>query len=312
MKKKLKRSTKQYIMVSFLSVLVISSVFLVLYFTIIKNIKVKYLGEIQVLTRQLETKEIYVYEAIDTIPLGSRITRDQLNYIKSYSEQDQNYYMSESDMGKVALIEVKAGTYLLKDMLTENKVINQLREIEFGVFQISSNMVENDYVDIRILFPNGEDYVVLSKKNMKHLSIEKNQCFLWLDEEEILRISAAIVDAYLYSGAKLYTAKYIEPSIQLASLPTYLPSLHTLELLETDSNLISVASQALNEQMRKEMENRLSNFLNQDASDILWEMETNSSENDSNFDVKEQNSSQIEEEVIFYDLDEEGDIEYGE
>lgn len=268
MRKKIKRTTRQYIIVAILSAIIIGGAFTVVYFTVFSKAKEKYLVEIQVLEEQLKSHEVYVYEAKSKIEAGSIVKTDMLNYVQSYSNQAQKYFMTKEDIGKVALIRIDPDTQILKGMLTNNLVDGNAREAEFNTFLINSNIKENDFVDVRIVFPNGEDYVVLSKKSMKQVNLESNNCFLWLTEDEILNMSSAIVDAYLYTGSKLYTTKYIEPNLQDASRITYHPSTSTLTLMEQDANIVNKAKNELSKRLRKELENRLALHLNKDVSEI--------------------------------------------
>ncbi len=64
-------------------------------------------------------------------------------------------------------------------------------------------------------------------------------------------MSAAIVDASLYHGSKLYMTKYIEPNIQEASIITYTPSVSILSLIENDPNIVNRCSQVLNKEVRR-------------------------------------------------------------
>ncbi|HWT27084.1 MAG TPA: hypothetical protein VN131_04025, partial [Mobilitalea sp.] len=177
---------------------------------------------------------------------------------------------------KVALVNIPSGVQVIKNMLTKDKVSSELRELEYSVINLNSNVVSNDTVDVRICYPNGESYVVLSKKVIKGVDTETSICFLWLEEEEILRMSAAIVDAGLYPGAKLYVTKYIEPSIQEASIVNYTPSLSILSMIEQDPNIVDRYSQELSKEVRKALENRLASSMETDVSSISWEV---SSEN---------------------------------
>jgi len=70
-------------------------------------------------------------------------------------------------------------------------------------------------------------------------------------------MSGAIVDAYIFTGTKLYTTKYIEPNLQEASIITYQPSVSSLILMEQDENIVDRASKELNKQLREELEKRL-------------------------------------------------------
>lgn len=270
MRRRLKRSTRQHIIVSILCVFIFGGAFLTAYLTATGNLKKNYQSRIESLSSELESKKIYVYQANRDIAAGSKITNKLLTYSSVLSEQPQGNFISESEIGKVALIDIKAGTEVLKSMLTEEVEDNTLREVEFNTFLLNSNLKENDTVDIRLLYPNGESYIVLSKKTAKNLSLENSRCFMWLDSEEILRVSGAIVDCYLKKGSKLYTVKYIEPCIQKASLITYTPGIDVLKLIQEDPNVVRKATDKISESVREALDNRLVEFYNQYDGEAYW------------------------------------------
>ncbi len=270
MRRRLKRSTRQHIIVSVLCVFIFGGVFLTAYFTVTSNLKKNYQSRIDSLSHELESKKIYVYQAKKDISAGSRITKDLLTYSGVLSEQPQSNFITESEIGKVALIDIKTGTEVLKTMLTGEVADDTLREVEFNTFLLSSNLKEHDTVDIRILFPNGESYVVLSKKTARNLDLENSSCFMWLDSEEILRVSGAIVDCFINEGSRLYTVKYIEPQIQEASLITYTPGTDVLKLIQEDPNVVRKAADKVNESVRQELDRRLTEFYSRHGSEAYW------------------------------------------
>jgi hypothetical protein len=270
MKRRLKRSTRQHIILSGICVIICSGVFLIGYFTVISNMKKNYESEIKVLSNQLAINKVYVYQAKEDIAAGSKVTKDMLIHTQVLSEQDRDNFITGKEIGKIALIDIQSGTEVLKSMLAEDISDNTVREAEFNSFLLSSNLKENDFVDVRILYPNGESYIVLSKKPLRNLSMERNNCFMWLTPEELLRVSGAIVDCYLNKGSKLYTVKYIEPRIQEASIITYTPNTDVLKLIKEDPNVVQTASDRLYENVRIELENRLSEFYNNN-SEVSWD-----------------------------------------
>lgn len=116
---------------------------------------------------------------------------------------------------------------------------------------------ESDCIDIRIMFPNGEDYLVLSKKTIRTLHLDESIFYITLSEEEILRLASATIDAYTISGTRIYTTRYIEPSIQDEAIPTYPVRSETIDLLNTDPNILEIAQQTLNLTARLDLEQRL-------------------------------------------------------
>lgn len=275
LKRVMKKSTKQYIIVAILCILVIGGVAGVVTFVITSQVKNKYNEAISTVFSEMEQNKKTVYVATSDIMAGDSISNENVQMQTIYATQPIETYITSEDIGKIAIIDIVTGTQITKSMLSEESVSSELREVEFDVININSNIVHNDTVDVRINYPNGESYVVLSKKIIKGVMPDSPNCFFWLNEEEIHRMSAAIVDAGLYSGSKLTTTKYIEPNIQEASLVTYTPSIAILSLLESDPNIVERCSQELNKEVRKALENRLAESMELDVSEINWDVNPN-------------------------------------
>lgn len=268
--KNVKRTTMQYIIVSIICIVIIGGAAFFTSVVITNQIQEEYKALLKEAYSDMESNKRNVYIAMSEIIAGELITKEKVEKKTVYSSQPQEGYITEKEIGKVAVIDIAKYTQILKTMLTDNLVTSELREMEYEVVSINSNIVSNDAVDIRIFFPNGESYVVLSKKIIKGVTPGTVTCYLWLDEEELLRMSAAIVDAGLYEGTKLITTKYVEPNIQEASLVTYTPSIAILSLLESDPNILEKCSQELNKVVRKALENRLATSMSTDVSAISW------------------------------------------
>ena len=73
-----------------------------------------------------------------------------------------------------------------------------------------------------------------------------------MSEEDILRMSNAIVEAYVMTGSKLTVTKYVEPGLQGAATPTYAVSQAVLGLIEKDPNIRKEAREALFKQYNEQ------------------------------------------------------------
>ncbi|HHV13701.1 MAG TPA: hypothetical protein GXX75_25880 [Clostridiales bacterium] len=270
-----KRTTKQYIIVSILCITVIGGAGVLTTLVITGQIKQEYRELLAEANRKLEENQREVYVAAADITAGDIITRERLVKKRVYSSQAKETFISEEQIGRLALINIPAGTQVMATMAADRSITTNLREAQYEVIHLNSNMEQDDTVDIRMLYPNGESYVVLSKKVIKGLDTDTAAIFLWMEEEEILRMSAAIVDASLYTGSKLYVTKYIEPNIQKASVITYTPSLSILSLIEKNPNIVERCSQELNKEVRKSLENRLADSMALDVSTIEWNVSPN-------------------------------------
>ncbi|MDF2942793.1 MAG: hypothetical protein K0S01_1651 [Herbinix sp.] len=273
--KRLKRTTKQYIIVAFICIVVIGGAAIFTSVIITSQIKEEYKALLNEAYHDIKINQKNVYVAISDITSGEAVTKENVEKRTVYSSQPEAGFITESELGKIALVNITSDTQVLATMLTENSISSELREMEYGVVNINSNIIDNDTVDVRIFYPNGEDYIILPKKIVKGITLDTHSCFLWLTEEEILRMSSAIVDAYLYTGAKIYTTKYIEPNLQEASLITYEPSVSTLLLIQDNPNIIKTATDEISKKVRKAMENRLAASMNTSVEEIDWELNPN-------------------------------------
>lgn len=313
-RRRMKRTTRQYIIVALMCIVVIGGAATFTSIIITSQIKDEYKQLLSDANLEKETNQRMVYVALSDIKTGDFISEDNIEKMKVYATQPHETYMTSEEIGKVAMVEIPVGTHIQNSMLADHTVPSELRELEYEVIHISSNIVANDTVDVRIFYPNGESYVVLSKKLLKGYIPEGVNCLLWLDEEELLRMSAAIVDAGLYPGSKLYVTKYIEPRIQKASFVTYIPSLSILSLIENDPNIVVRCSQDLHKEVRKSLENRLAANFGQDVSAISWDV-TDDFQSPKTNDISTIDFGKDEEEYLYYVQEEEAkerDIEYGE
>lgn len=120
---------------------------------------------------------------------------------------------------------------------------------------LPSDLRKGDVIDVRIQFPTGQDYILLSKKNIDRL---QNPAF-WttLSEQEILLLSSALVDAYLHE-ATIYALTYVEPQLQEKAILTYPPNAEVTKLIASNPNIVKTAEKQLELTLRSTLEDDLS------------------------------------------------------
>lgn len=159
--------------------------------------------------------------------------------------------LSQIEENTIAKIDLKTGTILSSDMITnsDDKTTNDTRVQEYNMILLPSQINTNEYVDIRLRLPSGLDYIVVSKKKIEIpqvLGVASESTFsVKLNESETQTMSSAIVESYIMEGSILYVAKYIEPGIQGSSVPTYVPSTAVQEAIRQNSNITVEARNAL-------------------------------------------------------------------
>ena len=228
--------------------------------------KIKGLNEAK---EALENAQSYKYVATQDLVSGQEITFDMFSYEKVISTVSDADMISELDFEffdeatgaiatkideegnpitkKVAMrITVPAGTIVTKDMIYEvdDPVMADQRILEYSCIVLPSQLQEGEFIDIRYAIPDGQDYIVLSKKKVLQCTV--NSIWLKMTEDEMLTLASAIVESYRSEGAiKLYAVQYTEPGMQTAAIPTYPVKAEVKELIRKDPNIVEKAKQEI-------------------------------------------------------------------
>ncbi len=171
--------------------------------------------------------------------------------ISSIPYAPEKKYVELNTIPLIAKVTMNKNTVITKDLLAKgkNQLANDVRKQEYNSFILPMDLVTGDYVDVRLMLPSGQDYIVVSKKEVEipNINGEDSLDTVWMNvsEDEILTISSAIVDAYKITGSKLYVTKYTEAGLQEAATPTYVVSAETATLLNKDPNILAKAITAL-------------------------------------------------------------------
>lgn len=143
--------------------------------------------------------------------------------------------------GYYAKTTIHVGTPITKTLLMAEELQNSTREIDINVTHWPVGLTVGDYVDIRITYPMGEEFVVLSHKRVNEMN---NQTLkIRMNENEMAIWNSALVEFYIYGldstgkGIDLYATKYIEPGVQNPAIPFYSPSINIMNVVSVNHNI---------------------------------------------------------------------------
>lgn len=146
---------------------------------------------------------------------GEVITEDMVTIAKNINKSTipNGAKNSVSEVvGSVAKYNIAANVPVLDSMTTNEIVSADIRSQEINTVLMPTDLNVDEYVDIRIMFPNGTDYVVLSQKKIEN--IIGTTFWLNIAEDERLLLNSAVVDSFLNQGSKLYATKYTDATSQ--------------------------------------------------------------------------------------------------
>lgn len=190
---------------------------------------------------------------------GEIIGENDLKEVVYYSKYDMGYGSLEQLEGMALRQEGEEGIIVTQSMVYEDMGISDdLRMYMFDYIGIPENVQEGMAFDIRIAFPNGEDYIVAKGKTIEAKTEEG--IFINATEEERLMISSAYVDTAIYSGAKIYASMYIT-DYQSLSVVNYPVNMYVTKLSDWNPNLVKELEDNQDTKKRKTLENNLYEFM---------------------------------------------------
>ena len=164
------------------------------------------------------------------------------------------------------------------------------RAIEVKGVALQQGLQEGDRIDIRIRYPDGEEYVVIAQRGCYDVAIEENTMTMWLLEEEMLRLASSMVDCEYMNGI-LYTVRYRRDIKQQSSKVNYIPKEAVYELMQNNPNVVEKAQISLWKKYRQTLEENM-RLQNKESEKWNFNMQAQN---------EEQNEEQENEEVVYFD-----------
>ena len=166
-----------------------------------KNFLENYTSEVVTFTRDVVQGETITADMLQT-------TRIHNNTVPSGA-----YSSTGSLIGKIAKYNIVRNAAVASSMVSDRIISQDVRIQEINTLTLPTDLMVNDFIDVRMMYPSGVEYTVLTEKQVTKISGST----IWMDmsEEEMLLLNSAIVDSFLTEGTKLYAVKYSDPTTQI-------------------------------------------------------------------------------------------------
>lgn len=184
--------------------------------------------------------------------IGDLVTVFQLNTDAKSGTQMQDFQFSEVEVPEYSIpenaimslediegfyykITLSSGTIITKDMLMQQKLTDDERTLDVVLDEIPIGIEVGDYVDIRIAFPLGQDYIAMTHKEV--VEINGSTLKLIVTQQDFYAYQSMQTDEALFSSTKAYGSTYIEGGVQAAAQQYYPVSLDVLKTMLLDPNI---------------------------------------------------------------------------
>lgn len=146
---------------------------------------------------------------------GETITADMLTTTRIHNNTVPSGAVTSTGgvVGQVAKYNIVRNATAVYSMVSDKIISQDMRIQEINSVVLPTDLMVNDFIDIRLMYPSGIEYIVLAQKQVTKIV----GTTIWMDmsEEDTLILNSAIVDSYLTDGTKLYAVRYTDPTTQI-------------------------------------------------------------------------------------------------
>lgn len=196
-------------------------------------------AEINLLNEELNKveKTNIIYRLSSDVKAGNACNDYELEAVEVLEEVcvETNIYDKEMIKEKYYLLDLKAGTILTSDMFIDYNLTDDMRYMDVVFDEIPIGLETGDYIDVRISFPLGQDYIALSYKQVA--KINASVVKLIVNQEDFYRYESMKTDLATYKSTKIYGAQYIAAGVQPAARIYYPVNLEVLLTMIKDPNI---------------------------------------------------------------------------
>ncbi len=197
-----------------------------------------------------EQEIIDLQQELDNI--GNLVTVYQLNTDVKSGTQMQSFQFTPIDVPETSVpieaitsldlidgyyykIGLSANTIVTTDMLMQQKLTDDERTLDVVLDEIPIGIEVGDYIDVRIAFPLGQDFIVMVHKEV--VEINGSTLKLIVSQQDFYTYQSMQTDEALYSSTKAYGSTYVEGGVQMPAQQYYPVNLDVLKTMLLDPNI---------------------------------------------------------------------------
>lgn len=203
-------------------------------------------------------KEGTVCVLTEALKSGQEIKSENIKMLKGVFYDEISDYKMQDFIGKIMKTDAGAGTLLDECIVSDKEEYDENTRLYYiDYIDIPGQISDGVRFDIRICFPNGEDYLVAGNK--KIMFRDEEGFYVDLNRREAMLLSSAQVDVSIYTGTKLYAAFY-GTGFEKTEIQTYPVNSYVFELGQWEPNIVEMFSEDMFSQ-RQALENNLLEFM---------------------------------------------------
>lgn len=182
----------------------------------------------------------------------------------------------QSLVGSYYRIGLQPGVTLTTDFVVTEAYTGAVYERDLYLDTLPVGLGVGDYVDVRVVLPGGEEFVVFPHKRIN--AIYEETVKMKFDEADLWLYTSMIVDRSLYRnvGFKIYCTKYVDPGAHDKTVAYYPVRKEVVDIMSIDSNMTAEQRDRIwNASVRESIDTKLKFYkdpLNKESAEIAGGM----------------------------------------
>jgi hypothetical protein len=123
--------------------------------------------------------------------------------------------VSNEEGKKFWRVDVQAGQFMTEGLVADYLQFDDMRSLEVNVDHLPVGLYEGQYVDLRISFPNGQDFIFMPHRRVNAI-YGVNLISIDADELDHQIWNSIMIDRGQFSGTLVYAARYLSGNQQAA------------------------------------------------------------------------------------------------
>lgn len=179
---------------------------------------------------------VTVYQTAYDVKSGTEVKEVDLIAVEIPVKVAGTYIQDPSEIvGSYYKLDITAETPLLQSMVFPFEVKEDMRYLDVTCDEIPIGLEIDDYVDLRISFTFGQDFIGMTHKRVA--AIYGKTLKLIVDQKDVYTYESMKVDKSIYEGTKLYSIEYLEGGTQTEANNYYPMRTEVLATLVQDPNI---------------------------------------------------------------------------
>lgn len=185
--------------------------------------------------------------AYSTEMVDVEMTDDKGNtYIEQQPEKVLKLVTSLNDVvGRKFRVALDEGSVLNSDFVVDETLQNSERYYEIVLEDFPTNITVGDYVDIRITFTYGEDFIALPHMRVEDMDLARGMFTFIFDENDIGIYNSMLLDKAMYEAVNIYALSYVDSSSQTSAESYYPINKNISEILAINPNILELVKEEM-------------------------------------------------------------------